>query len=381
MPVKIAEKQLPPLISSPAPIPIPDPSLFTSKVMPDGRQIWVSAPLPDRLSIVIPLSGFVYEKGIDPKLSVPEFLAGFVDHLLNPKWPVGLAGKAKFAFANDPDKDPEWRAASLTFGNRDASIHFSRYKHQKLGLSLRLEMNPRKVGPTGFEQLANLLSGWFNLQSIAEAARVTRLDIALDIVGAHITEVIAFQKAQGKRVHYVGSDGLLETVYVNRKLPAFKQKYDEYGPIKPKKRKYPAGKPLLKLYDRVRERASMGADAPFGDAPVTRVEIVKDRFVKTKLQDLLTLPDPFAGTKVGYVVGQSNKMPAVWRRYASMSALYPPEIAASALDVPSHVAKAYAKALRVPQPNLVAPESNWSSWAKGLQATGLEVLCGSAHAS
>lgn len=153
MPVKIAEKQLPPLISSPAPIPIPDPSLFTSKVMPDGRQIWVSAPLPDRLSIVIPLSGFVYEKGIDPKLSVPEFLAGFVDHLLNPKWPVGLAGKAKFAFANDPDKDPEWRAASLTFGNRDASIHFSRYKHQKLGLSLRLEMNPRKVGPTGFEQL------------------------------------------------------------------------------------------------------------------------------------------------------------------------------------------------------------------------------------
>jgi hypothetical protein len=343
--------------------------------MPDGRQIWISAPLPDRLSIVIPLSPYVYGKEIDPKLSVPDFLSGVVKLLLNPPYPVGLTGKAKFAFANDPTKDAEWRSVSLTFGKRDASIHFSRYKHQTLGLSLRLEMNPRKIGPMGFGQLAKLLSCWFDLQSIAEAAAVTRLDVAVDIVGAHVTEIVALQKHQGKRVHYVGNDGMLETVYVNRKLPAFKQKYDDYGPIKPKRRKSPAGKPLLKLYDRVRERASVGVDAPFGDAPVTRVEIVKDRFVKFKLKNLPALADPFAGTKAGYVASQSNMMPAVWRRYASLSALYGPHIAAAALDVPPKAAKAYLKALRVPQPDFIAPGSNWADWAMGLHQTGLLGLC------
>lgn len=374
MPVTIAEKQLQPLISSPAPIPIPNPALFKPKTMPDGRKLWVSAPMPDRLSIVIPISPYVYAKALDPKLSVPDFMALLGKRLLDPPFPIELAGKPKFAFANQPDKEPEWRAVSLTFGKRDSSVHFSRRKDAKLGMTVRLEMNPRKVGPKGFKELASLLAEWFDVSALGQAARLTRLDIAVDVVGVQVSEIVAQQKDQGKHVHYVGKDGLLETIYINRRMMPFKQKYDEYGPVKPKKPKYPAGKPLLKIYDRIRERASVGVAPMYGDAQITRIELVKDRWPKKKLNDLPTLPDVFAGTKVGYAPSQTQIMPALWQRYVILTRLLPPEAAAAALGLTKKVEKLYAKALKVPSPDFVAPEECWKRWATGIEYTGLNIL-------
>ena len=362
------------IITPPAPIPIPEAPLFTEQTLLDGRQIWVSAPQPDRLTIVIPIYDYVYAKTIAKTVSVPEFLNGFVDHMLNPPWPVEVVGKSKFAYGTTNLDD--WRASILSFGKRESVIHFSRLKDPKLGLLLRLQMNPRKLGPDGFKQLVGLLSPWFDTASVVKAARVKSMDIAVDIVGLQVSEVVARHKKQGQRTHYIGNDGLLETVYINRRLPPFKQKYDEWGPVKPKRLKYPAGKPLLKIYDRARERAKYGKLGPYGHAPVTRIELVKDRFKTTALADLLLISDAFSETWVGFIPSQTDLSPNAWRRYSIIARTELPIFAAGILGLTPALAKAYRKALAVMQPDLVCPQSTWAGWTLGLQCTGLTFLIG-----
>lgn len=372
MPVTIHDKAQSLIITPLAPTPIPEAPLFAEQKLSDGRQIWVSAPQPDRLTIVIPIYDYVYAKTIAKAVSVPEFLAGFVEHMLNPPYPIEVLGKSKFA--NGTTNLEDWRASCLGFGKRESVIYFSRYKHPKLGISLRLQMNPRKLGPEGFKELTILMSPWFDMASVAKAARVTSMDIAVDIVGLQVSEVIARHKKQGQRTHYIGNDGLLETVYVNRKLPPYKLKYDKWGPVKPKRLKYPAGKPLLKIYDRGRERAKYGKLGPNGDAPVTRIELVKDRFKATVLADLPLIADAFAETWVGYAPSQTELSPSTWRRYSIIARTELPTFAAGILGLTPALAKAYRKALNVMQPDLVGPQSTWAGWALGLQCTGLMQL-------
>jgi len=374
VPVTIHDKAQSPIISPPAPIPIPETPLFTEQKLSDGRQVWISAPQPDRLIIVIPISHYVYASTITKTVSVPEFLAGFVAHMLNPPFPVEVLGKSKFSYGSNKAED--WRSSNLGFGKRESVIHFALYKHYKLGVSLRLTMNPRKLGPDGFKQLVNLMSPWFDMPAVSSAARVTRLDIAVDIVGVRVGEVIARHNKQGQRVHYMGADGLLETVYINRKQPPFKQKFDLWGPVKAKRSKYPAGKPLLKIYDRERERAKYGKSAPYGDAPVTRIELVKSRFTKTVLADLPQIGDPFSETWAGYAPSQTELPLGTWRRYWTLARTELQSIAKDMLGLNVKVAKAYQKALDVTNPDLVAPKMTWQHWSVGMASTGLDILIG-----
>lgn len=372
MPVTFHDKAENSLISPPAPIPIPASPLFKAQKLSDGRQIWLSAPQPDRLSFVIPISPYVYAQSIEQSVSGPEFLLGFVAHMLNPPWPIEALKGTKYVYGSTKIED--WRCSRLTFGKRESVVHFSRYKHSNLGLTLRLDMNPRKLGADGFKQLVTLMSPWFDISRVAKAARVTRLDIAVDIVGLWVGEVIALHKRQGQRVQYIGKDGLLETVYINQKQSPHKPKYDEWGVEKAQALKYPAGKPLLKIYDRVREREKYGKPPPFGEAPVTRIELVRGNFKKLRLEGLSSLKDQLAEVRAGYGPSQSNVMPKVWRRFWALARTELSPDAADLLDLPPKVAKAFEKSLRVPAPDLVSPKATWTAWQVALASTGLIAL-------
>lgn len=372
MPVTFHGKAENSLISPPAPIPTPASPLFAAQTLSDGRQIWVSAPQPDRLSFIIPISPYVYAQDIAHTVSGPEFMVGFVAHMLNPPFPVEVLEGTKYVYKSTKLED--WRASRLTFGKRESVVHFSRYKHQKLGLTLRLEMNPRKLGTDGFKQLANLMAPWFDMAGVAKAARVTGLDIAVDVVGLWVGEVIARHKQQGQRVQFLGADGLLETVYINRKLPPYKPKVDEWGVKKPKALKYPAGKPLLKIYDRVREREKYGKPPPYGEAPVTRIELVRENFKKLRLEGLPGMKDQLSEVWAGYGPSQTSMMPKVWRRFRAIARTERSPDAASLLDLPPKVAKGFEKALRVPAPDLVAPKTTWADWHVALKSSGLLAL-------
>lgn len=361
------------LTSPPAPIPTPDKALFvTHKTMCDGREIWISAPQPDRLSIIIPISKYVYADSISKSVSEPDFFTLVVKRITDPPFPTEPIGKSKYV--ND---GKDWRATTLDFGKRESRIRFSYLKRKDIGLALRLDMNPRKVGKQGFKELINLLGAVFSIKKLREAARVTRVDFAIDVVGIRVDEVLAIYKRQGTRSLYVGSDGALETIYIHHKRPPFKQKYDEFDtPIKATHPKQPAGKVILRIYDRRRERMAIGRPPPFADAPITRIELVKSHFIKFHLFKLPDLADPFGQVSVGYAPSQHTELKALWHKYWQLARSLTPNEASRMLGLSKAVEKQFGKAMKVPVPDLLAHKANWADWKAAIAYCGLDLLIG-----
>lgn len=357
-----------------APIPIPDPELYQEKTLADGRQVWISAPLPDRLRIVIPISKWVYSKHISPEVSVAAFFEKFVEHVTSPPLMVAeVFGESKYSF-----QAKEWRSTTLVFGKRDSRVYFSRVKEKGLGLSIRLDMNPRKLGLLGCKHLRQFLETLFDLPGLLLSARVRRLDVAVDVVGLSVVETVAHHKQQAKRSLYVGADGQVETVYIHKKASPTKMPKDPDSPEKPTLPNKPAGEVLARIYDRVKFSAVLGKDAPFCNAPVTRIELVKSRFYdkneNARLGKLPTMTNPLVELRAGYVGSQVKSMQAKWWAYVAACKACAPEQAAAILHLSPEVAAQFEQALAVPNPDLLEPVSTWKRWEVGLVQTGLMQL-------
>lgn len=373
MPVIIQGQNTPPSNKPPAPQPLPSSSLFpTQKTLSDGRTIWISVPQPDRLTLVIPVSEKIYKKGIPSSVAVPDFLHKFGLYLKEEPF---NAHHVKSYF----HPDSGWRFVTLTMGKRGSFVRFDFLNDKKYGRRLRIELNPRKLGPAGFAQLANVLGGPnapLDLPQTIKQARVTRLDIAVDIVGVEVGEVLVRHKDQGKRSHYVGTDGVLETLFVHRKLKSKQPKVDQYGfPKKLSHGKKPAGKVLLRIYDRVRERVALLRPPPFGPAPVVRVELTLDRFVKwAPFPKLGAMDDPFQKVRVGFRDTQVKSPSSRWQQYIGLRRTMGLDAASALLDLQSLATIKFELAKQVPEADLVAPETTWEGWAAGLKETGLALL-------
>lgn len=305
---------------------------------------------------------------------MPEFAQLLWERLINPPWQAEVVGTPK-----------KWHGTwevSLAFGAREARVHFSYSKHKSLGPSLRLELNPRKLGEIGFLHLSAVLGGGkspASLGGLAASARVTRLDVAVDIVGLHVSEVVCHHEKQGIRSHYVGTSGRLETTLVHRQKSPLKIKLDEFGePLKLMHPSKPAGVVIVSIYDRVAERAALGKPGPFGEAPVTRIELSRRRFKKQTLKGLLELGDVFHGFRAGYYRSQISGSDSRWRRYLALRLSMPHEDGARELALDPATADKFLNAFNVPQPNLIAPAVNWSQWPIGVHCVGLKSLIGAA---
>lgn len=382
MPVTIAPPEAISSNKPPAPEPIPSKELFpTHMVLEDGREIWVSVPQPDRLSLVIAISKYVYGKKVSPDLPVPTLLDD-LKTLIFSELHGKLVGKPK-----DPQSGL-W-SATIELGGRRSSVTIQRIRHKKHGtLCLRLDINPRKLKPPGFGELIQLLSnggGMFNVPTLFKAAKVTRYDVAVDVVGLQVSEIVAVHKSQGKRTLYVGDDGVLETVYIHAKLtPPKPIEYDEEGdPIKkPKRRLKPAGSVLLTVYDRLRNRKALGWPVgPYGNAAVSRIELIRASLKDTWLKDLAELPDALKDVRAGLGVNQTDQTGLSWNRFMTVRRVASASEAATILGLPPEKAQSLEAGLAVPIPNLVAPGINWSDWKKGLELTGLASLITKAKAA
>lgn len=127
-----------------------------------------------------------------------------------------------------------YKSVTLAMGERGSRVRFEFLKGNKTSHPrLRLELNPRKLGPPGFQQLRKVLDashkGPLQLSGYLQDARVSRLDIAVDIVGAQVNELILTHKSEGKRSTVLGPDGELETLMVHRILQPVKAKLDQAG--------------------------------------------------------------------------------------------------------------------------------------------------------
>ncbi len=341
-----------------APKPKPPYETFPTKLtMKDGRGIWVSVPLPDRLSLVITIYPDMYGKNAPANLSVPEWVKATGDYLQHQPYNTQVAGTKYFA-------NKQWfKHVTLAMGKRGSSVRFQfDEKTSKLPALFRLDFNPRKLGRKGFATLVSILSdpnGPFQFETFIEHARVTRIDIAVDLVGVQVADLLVRHKKQGKRSYYVGKAGVIETLYVHR------------GKTKTK----PSGNVVLTAYDRCAERLSKGKVGPYGLADVTRIEVTKlPKKPNNYLHKLAHMADPFADIAVGYAPEQIASNFDIWRQYIGLRRTQPHEQVANLLSLSADTAKSFASAFDVPHANLVMAKSNWESWQHGLSKTGLYLL-------
>lgn len=361
MPVKISIKPFH-FSNKPQPTPDPVPSIEkfpTLLTLSDGRKVWVSVPVPDMLVIIIDIGPEIFGPKAPSGTSVAEWAyhTGFylktqpfnTQHI-NSHYVPSMGQKGWYKFV------------TLAMGPRGSKVRFEFLKATKtLPARLRISFNPRKLRPSGFETLVQIFTdptGPFSIKPILQTARVTRLDIAVDLVGLQTSEVVVFHPNQGKRSMYVGKDGVLETINIHRKVLPSK----------------PSGNAFIRIYDRVRERRDHGKPPPFGPAPVTRVELNKRvNFSKNLLADILKFDDPFKELRVGYVADQMASS-ASWAIYHALLRTVPREIAEYFLWIKEDASSGFEKATKVPIAPLIAKGVNWSGWEQGIHVTGLNLL-------
>lgn len=350
--------------NKPQPFPKPKPSfeLFpTTLAMCDGRIVRVSVPVPDRLSMIIDITPEILGPKTPSGVTVAQWVLG-AGHYLN-SMPHNTQPLGCQYFENK-----KWyRHVTLGMGHRDSSVRFEFSEQtKKAPAHLRLEMNPRKLGPKGFKTLLAILNdpdGPFAGKALLKAARVTRIDVAVDLEGVQTDDLIAFYKGEQQRSMYIGADGVLETLYLHGK---------------PSKTK-PAGKVLVGLYDRAKERLKKGKPAPFGPSPVTRVELVRRLSAPhNSLAKIATMADPFSSVRVGYLMGQGAKPKQWWCEYVGLRRGKDHATTVALLGLSATTAEQFASAYLVPFPGLVAKGLNWSGWGQGLKVTGFALLLSAA---
>jgi len=315
-------------------------------------------PVPDRLVLIVDISEEIFGPTAPTGLTVAEWVHGAGHYLRYEPCNAHHIDSQYF-----PDQEQPWyKHVTLGMGPRGSSVRFEFLKKTtKLPPRLRLSMNPRKLQKSGFKTLIKILSdpaGPFAAKPLVQAARISQLDIAVDIVGLQTSELVAFHKKQGKRSLYVGKDGVLETINIHRGVSPSK----------------PSGNAVVRVYDRVRERKDRGKNAPYGPADVTRIEVTKalkkpyNTFTK-----LLAVNDPFAEVRVGYV-GDQLVPSALWAQYHALARTMQPVAAAALLGLQSETASSFAKAQKVPKNPIVAKGGNWDGWSHGVAYTGLQLL-------
>lgn len=361
--------------SNKPPVPTPSPEDYPVHLtFSDGREVWVSAPKPDCISLIAPLAHSHFLPKPTGEEQFLELIKGLSSSLAMKEGPTGLVD-TQFS-QHEKFYEKIW----LSAGDRDAGV-FVQFIRPKKGKKpqpwkLRLEFNPRKLGLVGLKALTDDLSyaKTFRIDRFLADCRLTRLDVAVDFIGAAVSEVVASVALKGKRTFHVGDDGCLETMQFHRNNPPPKQTYSPAGePKKVPRSTDPLGPVIAKLYDRVKERAAVLQPAPFGPAPVTRAEIVKRwKGGGPKLVQLEAHKNLLLDLRVGY---DGHLPPAdlnEWKTYIAARRVTSKADTNKAMKLSIPKAILLSHRYDHPASNLLLHEDLWSRWPVGLAATGLD---------
>lgn len=367
------------LSSNKAPLKLESPNkeLFTTPLdFIDGTRIWRSVPQPDRIVMAAVLAQEHFGK--TGKAPASE---GMVKDLA-----LGLAQKQlehNQAPATGPKDGFPWKF-SISIGERDTQLYVVLSVKKTADFpqgewTIRFEFTPRKAQPGGMEEFIGVMIKaapvGFNLGALLRDCRVRQVDVAVDYAGVTPAEVIATAKSSGKRCEWFGDDGALETIYLYGKKTLPKK------PLKQKPKK-PYGNLVARIYNRDRDRQSVGKPPPYSQCTVTRLEVVKTRFDKPLyLGALDKLPDQFGRVKLSLGRTALGTQDPYWPRYLACVRALGPQGAEAALSLTPAKAKSFKKTLRGHPSDLLPPGEPWKAWGAGLAATGLSMLIEKAQAA
>lgn len=227
---------------------------------------------------------------------------------------------------------------------------------------MRLEFNPAKLGLEGMEflrlRIESILCNNYPWQDIAAKGRVTRIDIAVDIIGtyADIDSLQAMEAPQatkaipGKKWGFYASSGETETIYLGVKGK---------GKLAP-----------IILYNKAQQLTDTNSPPMYGNCPHIRVEVRKTP--QCSITSLLSMKNPLLDVSIidSFQPVTPPETPHAWRFFLDCCHLRGKEHALSLLPS-EELREAYAKALKTAEHKLWRPEKLWEKWSIVMERSGL----------
>lgn len=323
----------------------------------DGTKIRVGVPQLDRIVLIADLPPALLAAGGEGKNPAEMYKRAIKESIKGKEGGLRLPSKGK-PFAKGYPKKDEVRTW-MKVGERGvrAEIHLKPVhgsdQKKLVGYRLRVEWNPRKAGADGYRQLRACLDEhflWGMFETWRASAEVTRLDIAVDIMGSERRDIAARLDEQTKVQAYARTGTGIETTNHYRG-------------------KVGKGRAPLVVYDKRQEKVDSGKTPQFGGTPHTRVErVLRFTNAKPKLASLANQPNRLADFRVRLLrdeLGPNRDE----QRLAAAANVYLGE----------HVAKAvlsgqYAKTaalVRSRDEEFWRPDILWKHWPTSLEQVGL----------
>ena len=366
-------------LTSPPPKPNPKPSadLIAKTVEYADRKIEVTVPFPDTIELITDIFNhhFVvpYEAGGSVKkvfhqidADLKEWVEGYKtgQTVFSPSPKIsGSPTKRQVVYQIKYDSLQPLKVATVTLARRQGAEY---------GIwSVKVEFSASKAGPSGLAQLTSRIEDALPLSmaSLLGDLRLSRIDPAIDLIGARPIDLICHVPKPGKRLIYVGNSGKAESLYLYEKKKPLKKPpasiaYNTRGPLR------------LKVYERRSYHLQLALIPPYGPSPVTRAEI-EMRWKKAKqrpsLAALADLPNLFVGRRVAYAAGAfpglSLREHDDWVRYCLASMGGGSSAAQGSWKVAAGLK--FLKAYVGCEGDLVN-ETAWEGWKDGIKHTGLD---------
>jgi hypothetical protein len=300
---------------------------------PTGYQVAVLKPKLDRLSLTLAVQGSAIRAELRNNLAT---LAASGGAKISNWKKMGGWGSGKYA-----------RSYSLNVSSGFVLVQCA--DPNSIGSLLRFEFNPSVIGDLGVaafrQSIPELTAGHFNYQALAAHGRVTRADIAVDLVNIDIEDLLISTSKPGVTNGYFGVAGKAETKYLNvTKSGSNLYVYDRRASLK-------------KAYE-----AGTAEPSQYGEAKYTRVEVrteinapligmpsMSNRLLKIDLFDI--------------EAGVPPEEPHHWKMFQD-ACRYRGLAGALAL-LPEKMRGAYEAAVTAAD-KLWRPEELWSHWSEAL---------------
>jgi len=217
---------------------------------------------------------------------------------------------------------------------------------------LRFEFNPTKLGKKGMaffrDHIPEFLGPHIKYKSIAETGRITRIDIACDLIDVPMALLVFYDSKPKNRIVYIGETGNIETIY-----PA---KNSETKPSD------------IIVYDKLQEQKKKGFDPLYGLLPDTRLEVKKGTTLP--ITKLAMLKNPFEKIAV-FAPGDVTppEQDHHWKLFFDVCRFRGIDAALEML--PEDIRQGYEDELAKAKKEFWRPEKIWSYWPETLEKSGL----------
>ncbi|WP_340693237.1 hypothetical protein [Hyphomonas sp.] len=257
------------------------------------------------------------------------------------------------------------KTVDLLIPGQDATALLSVDPTQKSMAPLRLEFSVSKLGKTGIKELANRWSE-IDIDNVAFQAlwldaRITRVDIAVDILNLDISDLVVFNPAVWKIWSAASASTGMQTHQFYLKKANKKSPF-----LDPKSRSD------LLVYDKREEQLAHGNEPRFDQIAHVRVEA--SRQSKSFLRNLPKLTYPFQGWEFQRPASLPPPYEAwIWKLFFDSARVRGYE--AAKMLVPEHIWEKGDHLLdKFYEGDLINEQSIWPDWDKTLQKSSIRQI-------